>query len=388
MKSKVAVINVDPQGGINDIYHAIKGATGMIQGLIDKCPDNGTVLLKPNYGAAKKGTDVNPKVTHAVAKVLVEQSFRVLIGEDPGYRSKNGYEKWKKYVFDTTGLKEYADSIGAQVVELRKSNHSIVQVNDPLYFEQIEVSSYALDVDMIVSLAKMKMVNICSVSLSMKNLKGVMLPEWKHRFHCDGLYQGIVDLNKSISPHIAIIDATFGYDQVAGTEFPVGLIIVSNDYVAADSVCARIMGLDPSEIEYIMLAEKAGLGTADINEIEVLGENLDNLSGKFKFSKPLNPFDYARKSQGDIEIIQGNPCSACLNELGNEFRSLGKDREKLKNVTILVGPNVEIPDSNRHLIFYGNCTRKYTNKEDFINGCPPGRVSAGTGSLKRYLARL
>ena len=58
--------------------------------------------------------------------------------------------------------------------------------------------------------------------------------------------------------------------------------------------------------------------------------------GKYKFSKPVNPFDYAEKRKGDIEIIQGNPCSGCLNELGNEFKSLGKYHEKLKNITILV----------------------------------------------------
>ncbi|UCD08942.1 MAG: DUF362 domain-containing protein [Dehalococcoidales bacterium] len=387
MHSKVAIVKVDPQAQIKEIYGAIEDATGMLGDLFDKCPDNGTVLLKPNYGAARKETDVNPVVTHAMSKILIDNGFKVLIGEDPGFRSKSGYEKWKKYVFDTTGLKGYAESIGAQVVELRKDNHRVVQVKEPLYFREIEVSNYALDVDMIVSLAKMKLVNICSVSLSMKNLKGVMLPEWKHKFHCDGLYQGIVDLNKAVQPHIAIIDATFAQDQVAGKAFLVGLLIISNDFVAADSVSARIMGLDPAEIEYIMLAEKAGLGTANIDEIEILGEKLENLEGKYKFSKPVNPFDYAKKSGGNIEIIQGNPCSACLNELGNEFRSLGKYREKLKNITLLVGPSAEIPDNDRHLIFYGNCTRKYANKESFINGCPPGRISARTGSLKRYLTR-
>lgn len=387
MHSKVAVIKVNPQAQAEEIYAGIKDVICMLGSLFDKCPDKGTVLLKPNYGAAKKETDVNPVVTHALAKILVDNGFEVLIGEDPGYRSKSGYEGWKKYVFDTTGLKKYADSIGARVVELRNGNHRIVKVKEPLYFREIEISDYALDVDMIVSLAKMKLVNICSVSLSMKNLKGVMLPEWKHKFHCNGLYQGIVDLNKAVKPHIAIIDATFAQDQVKGKAFPVGLLIISNDCVAADSVCARIMGLEPAEIEYIMLAEKAGLGTANINEIEILGEKLENLEGKYKFSKPVNPFDYARRSGGDIEIIQGNPCSACLNELGNEFRSLGKYREKLKNVTILVGPNAEIPDNDRHLIFYGNCTKKYSKTGEFITGCPPGRVSTGTGSLKRYLAR-
>ncbi|MBN2238599.1 MAG: DUF362 domain-containing protein [Dehalococcoidales bacterium] len=388
MKSKVALIKVNPQVQIAEMYTVLEMVMEMYGDLLKDCPGNGTILLKPNYGAARAENDVNPVVTHAVAKVLVDKGYRVLVGEDPGFRSKSGYEKWKKFYYDTGGMQDYMASIGARVVELRNGKHRPAKVNNPLYFKEVVVSEHALDVDLIISLAKMKLVNICSVSLSLKNMKGVMPPAWKHRFHCEGLYQGIVDLNKAIRPHIAIIDATYAFDQVSGRSFPAGLMIISNDCVAADSICAGIMGLDPHDIEYLMLAEKAGLGTADINNIEIIGESLESVTGKLKFSKPLNPFDYAARSNGDIEIIQGNPCSACLNELGNEFKALGKDREKLKNVSILVGTDAEVPDNGRHLIFYGNCTKKYAATEHFIRGCPPGRVSAGTGSLKKYLAGI
>src|SRR4030042_1064862 len=388
MHSKVAVIRVDPNAPADDLYIAIGNAINTLGDVFGNCPKSGTVLLKPNYGVARKDYCVNPAVTFAVTRILVDHGFKTLIGEDPSVSSNSGYNKWKHVIHDYIGLEKFADTIGAQVVDLRNGGHRTVKVKEPLYFKEIEISDYALDVDMIVSLAKMKMVNVCSVSLSLKNIKGVMRPEWKHRFHCNGLNQGIVDLNKTIKPHIAIIDATFAQDQVARKHFPVGLIIISNNCVAADAVCTRIMGLDPADVEHIMLAQKAGFGTAKMDEIEVIGEKLENLIGKFKFSNPVSPFEHAKKSGGDFEIIQGNPCSACLNELGNDLMHLGKNRNKLKNAAILVGPKAKLPDNGRSVILYGNCLKKYRDKGVYINGCPPTCFPCGTDSLKKHFSKV
>ena len=106
MRSKVAVIKVNPQAQIKEIYSGITDAINLLGNFFDKCPKKGTILLKPNYGAAKRKSTVNPIVTHATAKILVERGFKVLIGEDPGFRSKSAYEKWKKYVQKNYSLKE------------------------------------------------------------------------------------------------------------------------------------------------------------------------------------------------------------------------------------------------------------------------------------------
>lgn len=55
---------------------------------------------------------------------------------------------------------------------------------------------------------------------------------------------------------------------------PIGLIIISNDCVAADAVCTSVMGINVNKVEHVVLSEKAGLGNASLDNIEILGENI------------------------------------------------------------------------------------------------------------------
>jgi len=41
------------------------------------------------------------------------------------------------------------------------------------------------------------------------------------------------------------------------------------------------MGFDPMEIEHISLAHERGLGTADLNEIEIVGRSLGEVRQKY-----------------------------------------------------------------------------------------------------------
>lgn len=64
-------------------------------------------------------------------------------------------------------------------------------------------------------------------------------------------------------------------------------VVASRDPVAADHVCARLMGLNPDDMEHITLAERAGLGTNIPDSIIVAGANIDSTRKRFK--KSLSP---------------------------------------------------------------------------------------------------
>jgi hypothetical protein len=265
----------------------------------------------------------------------------------------------------------------------------LVPVPESDAFEAIEVSAYALDASLVISLAKLKTVGITHVSLSLKNLKGLIRPRWKRLFHCDGLNQGIVDLNRVVRPGLAIIDAIEASDEASGTAKPVGLILAGNDCVAVDAVGTRIMGLDPQEVDHIVLAERAGLGTADLRRVQILGERLQDLEGRFTFAPPPNPFELAGESGGGIRIIQGNPCSACLNEVGAALGSLKDELGRFRDLAILVGPNAKPPGTQGPLLLVGNCLQHYQAQGTYVHGCPPcGFRPAGTGSLHDALSEM
>ena len=52
--------------------------------------------------------------------------------------------------------------------------------------------------------------------------------------------------------------------------------------VAVDMVCSLVMGVDPVEVGYITLAEKRGIGTMDLKDIEVVGERIENVKRRFQ----------------------------------------------------------------------------------------------------------
>jgi uncharacterized protein (DUF362 family) len=60
-----------------------------------------------------------------------------------------------------------------------------------------------------------------------------------------------------------------------------GIAIASTDFVSADAVCAKAMGFDPEEISYLYYGNELGLGIADLNEIEIIGEPIGNVIDPF-----------------------------------------------------------------------------------------------------------
>lgn len=342
------------------------------------CSRGNTVLVKPNIASPDGFSSTNPAVTWAVARTFSDYGCKVIIGEDPSIPTDEDFA-YREY-----GLYELAEEANAEVVSLRRGRHTRVKVPGGGSFSEIEVSTFAVEADLVVSVPTMKSVNVVAATLGLKNMKGLLPASSKRRFHREGLNQGIVDLNAAVRPGLVIIDGTIGKDWSERLCFPVGVIIASRDLVAADAVCATIMGFDPGQIEHIRLASEAGLGESDVRSIEILGEGIDRWAGKFPFSPPKDPFKLAEKSGGRIEIIQGSPCSVCLNELGQVLARYESHLSDFEDLTILVGPEAEpsAVSDQRHRVLFGNCLKKCADEGSFIHGCPPTDYEAAeTGSL-------
>lgn len=391
MNPKVSLVKVQSQGMESSIYESVKKSIDLLGGVETFCKPGKTVLIKPNISSPDPLQCTNPVVTWAVAKLFCEHHCEVLLGEDPAIPIS------EKYAYEEYGLYEIGKKSGAKVVSLRDDEHIMKKVPIKGYFSEIEVSKIAAEVDLIVTVPTMKTANITMVTLGLKNMKGVISPEWKRKFHTDGLNQGVVDLNATLTPRLTVIDCTFGKDMPRKVCYPVGLIIAANDPVAADSICTRIMGLDPEEVEHLNLAHKAGIGSINMKDIEVVGIDLDKfilkLKDQFVFSRPKNPFKIVEESEGKVRIVQGNPCCICLNELGNSL-SLCRDRLKdLKETIIFIGPNVDPSkypeDVNK--IYFGHCLNAYKNERFYLQACPPTEdpwIAEKTGSLRRILDKL
>jgi len=100
------------------------------------------------------------------------------------------------------------------------------------------------------------------------------------------LSQNIVDLASVIKPSIAVIDGIIAGEghESSGNPVEMNLVIAGTDPVAVDAVGAAVMGISPTDVKHLVLAEKQGLGTCNLEKITVLGEPIDKVRRKFSRS--------------------------------------------------------------------------------------------------------
>ena len=83
-------------------------------------------------------------------------------------------------------------------------------------------------------------------------------------------------------------------------------VMVAKDPVLVDAYAASLLGYRPSDIDYIMVAEKLGSGCSDLSKLHIVtleGENTEDLPDKHK----ILDVNYA------VEEVES--CSACYGML-------------------------------------------------------------------------
>jgi uncharacterized protein (DUF362 family) len=246
-----------------------------------------SVLLKPNLVepcADAPQVNTHPQVVRASAEVFRGWGARrVIVAEGPGHCRD------AQLVLDQSGLGAVLAESRLEFVDL---NHDDV-VLMPNRFGRTSLPHLALpatlkQVDWIVSLPKLKTHHWAGVTLSMKNLFGVMpgiYYGWpKNVLHHAGIAQSILDINAAVAPHLAIVDGIIGMEgdgPIMGTAKPLGALIMGTNLPAVDATCARLMKIDPSQIEHLAAAS-GRLGPIAEKHIEQRGESIAALAQPFR----------------------------------------------------------------------------------------------------------
>ena len=95
----------------------------------------------------------------------------------------------------------------------------------------------------------------------------------------------LLRVSRHLRPDIAIVDGTVGLqgNGPGGTDsVPLGIAVVSGDVFAADAVTTKAMGFEPLEIGLFHYANELGYGTADLNEIDIVGPSVETVATSFK----------------------------------------------------------------------------------------------------------
>ena len=127
---------------------------------------------------------------------------------------------------------------------------------------------------------KVKTHHWAGVTLSMKNLFGVVpgvAYGWpKNVLHWKGIDRSILDINAAVPAHFVIADGIVGMEgngPLHGAPRTLGRIVLADDPVAADFMCARLMGLNPLRVAHLAQAAEF-LGNGASERIIQLAEQL------------------------------------------------------------------------------------------------------------------
>ena len=154
--------------------------------------------------------------------------------------------------------------------------------------------------DFVVSMPKLKTHHWAGMTAGMKNFFGTVpgaVYGWpKNVLHMHGIDNSILDLNATIQPQLAIVDAVTameGDGPIMGRPRHAGFIAMSQDVVAADATCCRVIGLDPERLGYLAEARHF-LGNIDPHRIEQRGERIDRYAAEFDVVDAFKPYRLTR----------------------------------------------------------------------------------------------
>jgi uncharacterized protein (DUF362 family) len=244
-----------------------------------------TVLLKPNMVGFDplNVMNTNPAVIAATREALLALgASAVLIGDGPAL------ERDTQAVLESIHLREFAGPLSRVFVDLNVDDVDRVTLpTRASRLKELYLPRTFCGADYVISLAKLKTHHWAGVTLSLKNMFGIVpggCYGWpKNILHWAGMDRAILDINAAVRPDFAIVDGIVGMEgngPIQGTPKAVGALILGDDPVAVDATCARVMGLRPEKVNHIA---KAGmlLGHVHPEKIEQIGESIESSQTPF-----------------------------------------------------------------------------------------------------------
>lgn len=236
------------------------------------------VVLKSNLVDYIAGSAIN---THPLLVAAAAECFRrlgankVVVAEGPGHQRDT------QLVLFQSGYAPILRDNGIRFIDLNRDE--LVPVNLRASYSGMKhlwLPKTVVQADFLVSMPKVKTHHWSGVTLSMKNMFGVVPGSrygWpKNILHWNGIQQSILDICATVPVHFVIADAILameGNGPLNGTPRSLGSIVLADDAVAADATCARLMGLEPARIVHIHEASKF-LGNCSSQLIDQAGETV------------------------------------------------------------------------------------------------------------------
>ena len=316
--------------GDHSIAYAVEEAIDLLGGIGTATQGWERIMLKPNLVAESRTITTKPEVIEALARLMKGAGKDVLIGEGSaaadGFNFKNGesyrttnpeiLDGMQQYVFDQLGYSELARSLKVPLVNLHTGEMAQVSLPDGFAYKNVTLHHSLTEIDLLCSVPMMKTHVLATVTLGLKNVIGLYpgaaycsvracVHDQAAQAGSPGVAFEILDMARANKMGLCVVDATTameGDGPTGGDLVDMGLIIAGTDPLATDMVAAHLMGIGTGEVPTFTWAHKAGMTPTTLDEIEIRGEPLANVTRAFK--KPnVVPWTAINKFWGVKEML-------------------------------------------------------------------------------------
>lgn len=344
-----------------------------------------TAIVKPNIVTAAKprtGIVTHPCVVEAVVNVLRESGVsRITIADGPGV----GLDV--EHVFRASGYEALASRLGVDLADFNKAER---RERDWKY-GRIGVPAILEDADLYVNVPKLKTHGYTTVTLSIKNHKGMLSEADKKLDHHLGLHEPLVEQAKLRPPDLVVLDGIVGVEgdgPLNGRPVRSRILAVGANMLEVDAVATRLAGFDPRAVKHLAIAEREGLGSMDPR---VIGEARARrfIPANEEYGRVLNIYSWR----------DCTACSMCIDSLSAGVRLAATTPRYwftlvpriaywglLGKLHIVQGREARLPGVPGRVVCLGKCTRELAEREGLLHvpGCPPSARDVAE-SLRRGL---
>jgi uncharacterized protein (DUF362 family) len=230
-------------------------------GFYQDVPAGARVFLKPNltYPTFRPGVMTSLDHLRAVTTGLIARGYRVVIGE----ADSGGYNRFSMdEVFRGMGIYELAKETGAEVVNLSFTEPEWVEMRAGWRKLRVPFPKLLLhEIDAFITLPVPKIHMNTLVSMSIKNQWGcIQEPNERLKLH-PYFAEVMYEFNSRLPRAYSLIDGRYGLNRTGpmlGDVIDFNFMLGSNDLVAADRVCCRIMQIEEERVSYLRYFQSRG----------------------------------------------------------------------------------------------------------------------------------
>ena len=263
----------------SDIYESVRSGFKLMGNPAFRQDD--VVAIKPNLCCIKgpeTGATTDLRVVEAIIRYL-QNEFRV---SDISVVESDGTQVLADMAFKLLGYENLCKKLNVKLVNLSKDQWSYKIFENNVFLKKVKVPAVLERASWLISVPKIKVHTSCSLGGAMKNQYGCNPVPKKSIYH-GHLHDCVVDLTTAFKPQLIVVDGIVGMEgrgPVSGLPVKMNVLIFGRDVVAVDHAIARLIGVNPEKVKYLVDAQKRGLGTINYR---VVGASLKEIERRFNF---------------------------------------------------------------------------------------------------------